>query len=99
MKYNRRFSQPTQDTPRHGAEPPRPGVRDRIEQAAERIQVVAVHPGSPGGQGVNELAIGVIDNVEQVELLDRPAGITGEEDEPIEQPVGVERGTPPADHR
>ena len=99
MEHDRRLLQPGQDPLRHGAEPPRPGVGDRVEQAAEGVQVVAVHPGPPGRQGVNELGVGVVGDVEQVEPPDRLAGVPGEEDEPIEQPIGVERGTPPADHR
>ncbi len=60
---------------------------------------MAIYPGPAGRQGVNELGVRVIGNVEQVEPLDCLAGISGKEDEPIEQPVGVERDVPLADHR
>jgi hypothetical protein len=60
---------------------------------------VAVDADPIGRQDVDELRVGMIGDVEQIELIGEPPGMAGEVDEPVEQPVGVERGVPSADGR
>ena len=48
---------------------------------------------------MDELSVGMIGDVEQVELTGQPPGMAGEMDEPVEHPVGIERIMPPADGR
>ena len=51
----------------------------RIENAAKRVQIVTEHAGALGGKRVNELAVAVIADVEEIELVahipPREAGI------------------------
>jgi hypothetical protein len=43
-------------------------------------------------QGVNELGVGVIDNVKDVKLANEPAGKAGKSNKAIQQSIGVVSG-------
>ena len=99
VKHDRGFLHPGQDAAGEDTVPPRPRLASRVQQAAERVEVVAVDAGSIGRQDVDELSVGMIGDVEQIELIGQPPGMAGEVDEPVEQPVGVARGVSSADGR
>ena len=60
--------QPVEDAPGHRPEPARAGLGGRVEQAAEGVEVVAGDDRPARRQGVDELGVAVVDQVEQVEL-------------------------------
>ncbi len=93
MKHDRGFLHPGQDAAGEDTVPPRPGFASRVQKAAERVEVVAVDANPIGWQDVDEVRVGMIGDVEQIELLGEPPGMAGEVDEPIEQPVGVADST------
>ena len=99
VKHDRGLLHPEQDAAGEGTVPPRPGLASRVQQAAERVEVVAVDADAIGRQDVDELRVGMIGDVEQVESIGEPPGMAGEVDEPVKQPVGIERGVSPADGR
>ena len=77
VKHDCGLLHPGQDAAGEDAEPPRPRFASRVQQAAERVEVVAVHPGPTGRQGVDELGVGMIGDVEQIELIGEPPGMDG----------------------
>ena len=99
VEDNRRLLEACQNALGHRPEPPRPWVGNAVEQATKVIQVVTVNPGPACGQGVHKLAIGVIGDMEQVEQSHGPASVVGEDEEPIQEPIGVERRMPAANGR
>src|SRR5438105_1528520 len=89
VKDNRRLLHPTQDVSRHRPEPPRPMLRRRIEQATERIQIVAIHPSPLSRQRVDELRVAVIDDVKSIKPVSQRAHISRINPKSIEQPIGI----------
>ena len=57
---------PVEGAAGQGAEPARAGLGGRVEQAAEGVEVVAGDDRPARRQGVDELGVAVIDEVEQV---------------------------------
>src|SRR5439155_6732123 len=92
MKHDGRLLYAGKDAAGHGAKPSRPGIGFRLEDAAKRIQVVTEDAGALGRQRVNELAVAVIADVKQIELVAhvaaREARIIAHA---IDQPIDVER--------
>ena len=86
-------AEPLERAPDQRAEPARPGLAPRFEQAAEGVEVVAGHDRPTGRQLVDELRVAVIDDVEQVESIAEPA--RGQEPGvvpvAVQDPVGVPR--------
>ncbi|MCU0705355.1 MAG: hypothetical protein MUF18_15390 [Fimbriiglobus sp.] len=73
-------------------EPPRSRIAGWFENAKEGIEIMTVHPCSPSRQGMNELGVGVINDVKEIECLGHPLCMPGKSDEAVEESIDVERG-------
>ncbi len=82
--------QALQDLPRHGPKPARTGLDGRLEDAPERIQIVAEDPGSPARQGVHDVRVGVIAHVVEVEAVALPPEDPWIVPEPVQKPISVD---------
>ena len=77
--------------PRHGSKPRGPSFALRIEQTAERIQVVAIHPSAIRRQLMNQMRVAMVANVEAVEIPCTAAHKLGVIPKSIDEAIRVSR--------
>ena len=99
VEHDRGRLQPLQRAAGQAAEPPRPRLRRRVEQAAEGVEVVAEHADAAGRERARGHRITVVRDVEPIEPRANGLEVPRQIDVPVEQPVGVERGPLAADDR
>jgi hypothetical protein len=74
------------------AEPPWPGFNIGFQQGPERVEIVAVHAGTPRWAGKDEMGVTMIDHVCEIVSRCRSTSRAPESDPSVEEAVCIEPG-------
>jgi hypothetical protein len=91
MEHNVGLLQAPQGLPRHGPEPTRTGLYDRVQDAPKSVEVVTEDSGSSARQDVHDIRVGMIAHVVKIEAIALAPEEPGIVPKPVQQAIRVKR--------